>query len=349
MSSERKNIIERINEARDSGARQDKACEVVGLSAKTFQRWVQSDNEKDNRIEPNHEPKNKLTEWERQRVLKVANSPEYAHLPPSQIVPGMADKGEYIASESTFYRLLNENKQLKHRDKSKPARTVIQPKALTASAPNQIYSWDITYLPSPVKGAFFYLYLVLDIYSRKIVGWQIHNEERSALSADLMIDICQRENIERNQVTLHSDNGSPMKGATMLATLQELGVVPSFSRPSVSNDNPYSESLFRTLKYRPEYPEKAFVDIRAARDWVSGFAQWYNEEHRHSGIKFVTPGQRHRDDDIQILAKRKQVYEQARSQNPSRWTGKTRNWDRIDEVYLNPGKGQSEVDERQAA
>ena len=282
-------------------------------------------------------------------MLKVANGAEYADLPPSQIVPRMADKGEYIASESTFYRILNENDQLKHRGKSKPARTVIKPNALTASAPNQIYSWDITYLPSRVKGIFFYLYLVLDIFSRKIVGWQIHNEELSALSADLMFDICQRENIERNQVTLHSDNGSPRKGATMLATLQELGVVPSFSRPSVSNDNPYSESMFRTLKYRPEYPEKAFVDISAARDWGNGFARWYNNDHRHSGIKFVTPNQRHREEDVQILGKRKQVYEQARSQNPSRWTGKTRNWDRIGEVYLNPGKDKSKVDKNKAA
>jgi len=181
------------------------------------------------------------------------------------------------------------------------------------------------------------------------VGWQVHSEELSLLAADLMTDICQREGIARNQVTLHSDNGSPMKGATMLATLQELGVVPSFSRPSVSNDNPYSESVFRTLKYRPEYPEKPFVDIRAARGWVSVFAHWYNHEHRHSGIKFVTPEQRHTGEDIQILSKRKQVYEKARSQNPSRWTGETRNWDRIDKVYLNPEKGKSEVDKNKAA
>jgi len=181
------------------------------------------------------------------------------------------------------------------------------------------------------------------------VGWQVHSEELSLLAADLITDICQREGAERHQVTLHSDNGSPMKGATMLATLQELGVMPSFSRPSVSNDNPYSESLFRTLKYRPEYPEKPFVDLPAARDWVSGFVHWYNDEHQHSGIKFVTPEQRHTGEDIQILTKRKAVYEKAKAQNPSRWTGKTRNWDRIKEVYLNPGKSKSDVDENKAA
>jgi len=181
-----------------------------------------------------------------------------------------------------------------------------------------------------------YLYLVIDIYSRKIVGWQIHHEELSELAADLMTDICQREQIKPNQVTLHSDNGSPMKGATMLATLQELGVVPSFSRPSVSNDNPFSESVFRTLKYRPEYPEKPFADISEARAWVNGFVQWYNNEHRHSGIKFTTPNERHTGKDIVILANRKLVYKKAKLANPSRWSGETRNWDKIGSVELNP-------------
>ena len=349
MKSERADIIGLINEAQSSGARQAKACEVMGISAKTLQRWEQPDNEQDGRIEAKHEPKNKLSDLERQRVLKVANEAEFAHLAPSQIVPKLADKGCYIASESSFYRILNDNNQLKHRDKNKPARKVTKPKALTATAPNQIYTWDITYLPSRVKGVFFYLYLVLDIYSRKIVGWQVHSEELSALAAELMTDICQREGIERDQVTLHSDNGSPMKGATMLATLQELGVMPSFSRPCVSNDNPYSESLFRTLKYRPEYPEKSLTDLMVARRWVAGFVQWYNHKHCHSGIKFVTPAQRHSGEDIEILAKRKAVYQQAKSQNPERWTGKIRNWEQIKEVYLNPEKGKSDVRENKVA
>jgi putative transposase len=349
MKSERLEIIELINNATHSGARQDKACDVIGISAKTLQRWQQPDNEQDGRIEAVHAPANKLTELERQRVLKVANEPEFAGLAPTQIVPKLADKGLYLASESTFYRLLNECNQLKHRDKNKPARKVTKPLALVASSPNEIYTWDITYLPSQVKGLFFYLYLVLDIYSRKVVGWQVHSEELSALAADLMVDICQREGVGRNQVTLHSDNGSPMKGATMLATLQMLGVVPSFSRPSVSNDNPFSESIFRTIKYRPEYPEKCFADLSAARDWVKEFVRWYNSEHCHSGIKFVTPTQRHNGEDVEILAKRKQVYQQAKSQNPNRWSGEIRNWDQIKEVHLNPEKCKSEIKENKAA
>lgn len=349
MSNDRMNIITLIIEACNSGATQEKACHIIGISSKTFQRWNANTMKQDGRLTPQHSPKHKLTELERQQIINIVNEPEYANLPPCQIVPKLADTGVYIASESSFYRVLNEHKQLKHRGKSKPARQNNKPSALTATAPNQIYTWDITYLPTQVKGIFLYLYLVIDIYSRKIVGWQIHHEELSALAADLMTDICYREKIKRNQVTLHSDNGSPMKGATMLATLQELGVVPSFSRPSVSNDNPYSESVFRTLKYRPEYPEKCFADISEARRWVSGFVQWYNNEHRHSGIKFTTPNERHTGKDIEILSKRKSVYIKAKLSNPSRWSGDIKNWDHIEEVYLNPEKGKSEIKKNKAA
>lgn len=336
MSHERTEMIGLVEQARASGARQSQACEMMGISAKTLQRWVKPDNRQDGRLNAKHEPKNKLTELERQRVIKVSNEPDYADLPPGKIVPLLADEGRYIASESTFYRVLKAENQLQHRQKSKPVRQIKKPRALTATSANQIYSWDITYLPTQVLGLFFYLYLVMDIYSRKIVGWQIYEMESSALAADLMTDICQREDIRRNQVTLHSDNGSPMKGATMLATLQALGVVPSFSRPSVSNDNPYSESLFRTLKYRPEYPEKAFEDLSAARRWVKGFVNWYNHEHLHSAIKFVTPEQRHSGEDKEILARRKQVYQQAKQKHPERWSGEIRNWNEIRKVYLNP-------------
>ena len=338
MSDERVRIMTLVTEARTAGARQSKACQSIGISAKTFQRWVRPDNQQDGRLDARHEVSNKLTELERQRVIKVANKPEYAALSASKIVPLLADRGEYIASESTFYRVLKSEKQLQHRLPSKPVRSVNKPRALKATAPNQLYSWDITYLPTLVLGLFFYLYMVIDIYSRKVVGWQVYEMESSALAADLMTDICQQENIERHQVTLHSDNGSPMKGATLLATLQELGVMPSFSRPSVSNDNPYSESLFRTLKYRPEYPEKAFNDLATVRAWVKGFVHWYNNEHLHSAIKFVTPEQRHKGEDKEILVKRKCVYQQAKSRHPERWSGAIRNWDQVDEVFLNPEK-----------
>jgi len=349
MSNERAEIIELVNESRASGARQFMACEIMGISAKTLQRWKQDGNVQDGRIDAKHEPANKLTAMEKQRVIQTTNKPEYADLPPGKIVPKLADEGVYIASESTFYRVLKEARQLQHRLKSKPDRQVKKPRALTATGPNQIFTWDITYLPTQVKGIFLYLYLVMDIYSRKIVGWQVHEEESSTLASSLMTDICQREGIRHDQVTLHSDNGSPMKGATMLATLQELGVVPSFSRPSVSNDNPYSESLFCTLKYRPEYPEKPFSKLLSARVWVQGFVDWYNFEHLHSAIRFVTPVQRHSGEDIEILAKRKRVYEQAKLKKSERWSGEIRNWKPVTKVYLNPEKQEQGLVEKKAA
>jgi transposase InsO family protein len=150
--------------------------------------------------------------------------------------------------------------------------------------------------------------------------------------------VCLAEGIHQDGLVLHADNGGPMKGATMLATLQKLGVVPSFSRPSVSDDNPYSESLFRTLKYVPAYPSKPFESIETARRWVHGFVQWYNNEHRHSAIRYVTPNQRHRGADRKLLKQREAVYEAARQRNPERWSGKTRNWNPVKEVWLNPPK-----------
>ena len=147
---------------------------------------------------------------------------------------------------------------------------------------------------------------------------------------------CEREGVRRDQLVIHSDNGAPMKAATLLAFLQAIGVVPSFSRPSVSNDNPYSESLFRTTKYRPEYPRKPFESIEHARRWATWFVDWYNTEHRHSSIKFVTPKQRHLGEDVTILAKRAALYAEARARHPGRWTGQTRSWNHVEKVILNP-------------
>ena len=349
MSTHRQTIIAGVNEAMRDGARQSAACEVIGISAKTLQRWEQPDNVQDGRLDAHHQPSTTFTPSEREQIIRVANEPGYAALSPSKIVPKLADEGRYIASESSFYRVLKAAQQLKHRLKSKPKRTVIKPKALTASGPNQIYSWDITYLPTRVRGIFLYLYLVMDIYSRKVVGWQVYEEESSALAADLMTDICHREGVKRDCVTLHSDNGSPMKGATLLATLHDLGVMPSFSRPSVSNDNPYSESLFRTLKYRPEYPEEVFANLHGARTWVRWFVDWYNNEHLHSSIQFVTPAQRHAGRDAHILARREQVYHDAKARHPQRWSGNTRNWKPVGDVHLNPQQDATEIKANKAA
>jgi putative transposase len=338
-----------VDEAMAAGASQQSACATIGMSERTLQRWRTNPLQGDRRPSRVQRPKNQLSELERERVLAIANSAEFGQLSPSQIVPRLADQGSYVASESSFYRVLRAASQLKHRSAVRPTAERAKPRALSATGPNQLYSWDITYLPTTVKGSYFYLYLFLDIFSRKVVGWQIYDDESAELGAEVVRDICGREKIQPHQVVLHSDNGSPMKGATMLATLQRLGVMPSFSRPAVSNDNPYSESLFKTLKYRPGYPSQAFRDLTHARKWVAEFVDWYNNEHRHSGIRFVTPAQRHASNDEVLLSQRKAVYEAAKARHPQRWSGMTRNWLPIDVVHLNPAKSGVNDSERLAA
>ncbi len=346
--AERNQIMALVAEAIAAGARQDRACAVISLSERTLQRWQGDKLSGDQRPVRIQEPKNRLSEIERKRLLTIVNSDEFGHLSPSQIVPRLADQGKYIASESTIYRVLKAENQLAHRGAERPVQPRHKPRALSATAPNQLFSWDITYLPTLVMGIYFYLYLFMDIFSRKIVGWQVYETESSDLASEVMRDICERENISPNQVILHSDNGSPMKGSSMLSTLQGLGVVPSFSRPAVSNDNPYSESLFKTMKYRPAYPGKPFESRDAARKWVGMFVQWYNHEHRHSAIRFVTPAERHDGMDAEILQKRIDVYENAKKLQPNRWSGITRNWQPVRVVHLNPEKHKTEKHEKSA-
>ena len=177
------------------------------------------------------------------------------------------------------------------------------------------------YLNSPVRGQYYYLYLVLDVYSRKIVAWEIHEKESAEYAASLIRKACMRHQIGagKQPLILHSDNGSPMKGATMLSTLQQLGVVTSFSRPRVSNDNPYSESIFKTLKYRPGYPSQAHESLESSRRWVHGFVNWYNSKHKHSGLKFQTPDDRHNGRSKEKVNQRTKVYQAAKKSRPDRW------------------------------
>jgi len=301
---------------------------------RTLQRWETEAGREDRRQGPHSGPANTLSEQEREQVVSIATGEEYRDLAPSQIVPNLADKGIYVASESSFYRILRHERLLAHRGKS-AERRYHRPDAYRATAANQVWSWDISYLRAAVRGRFYYLYLVVDVWSRKIVGWAVHEHEDSGLAAQLIRQAAYREQVETGSLILHSDNGGPMKGATMLATLQWLGIVPSFSRPRVSDDNAFSEALFSTVKGRPEYPSKPFESLEAARVWVEEFVRWYNNEHLHSAIRFVTPAARHEGRDHEVLAQRRQVYEAARRRNPERWTRETRCWDPITEVVLN--------------
>lgn len=328
---ERTQIVNDIKEASRNGARLRKSCEVVGITLRTFQRWIRAKDgdQRPNAVKVN--PKT-LTKEEKKEIIKICNSNEYSHLTPNEIVPKLAETGIYIASESSFYKVLREEKLLKHRSNCKPVRVLDKPAALVATGPNQVWSWDITYLKTSVRGIYFYLYLFMDIWSRKIVGWTIEESENGELASKIVERICIEHDID--SIYLHSDNGGPMTCGTMQATLERLGVTPSYSRPRVSNDNPFSESLFKTLKYRPSFPEK-FNSIDEAKKWINEFVDWYNTEHMHSGIKFVTPDERHYGQDKVILEKRNETYKKAKGKNPIRWAKETRNWEFQKVVKLN--------------
>jgi len=342
-TANRATTIELVNEAVANGARQHLACEEIGISERTLQRWSKEGAEDQRPLVQRPTPANKLTDEECATILEVVNQPEFKNLPPSQIVPALADQGIYIASESTIYRVLREAGEQNHRGRSKAPTS--KPKAThCATEPNSVWTWDISYLNGPNKGFYFYLYLILDIFSREIVGWEVWPEESAENASQLICRavIAQKISCRNEPLVLHSDNGSPMKGATMLETLDKLGITPSRSRPRVSNDNPYSEAMFRTCKYCPHYPSKGFATIEEARIWVEEFVHWYNYIHRHSGIKFLTPNQRHSGQGEEVLANRHQLYEAARATHPERWSRATRNWSIPKEVWLNPEKTQVE-------
>ena len=341
-ASDREEAIKLIEEAVDSGARLNNACKELGIDERTYYRWIKQKKEtqsvSDKRIDAERpEPANKLTAEERKKILEVVNQPEYASKPPCEIVPDLADKGEYIASESTFYRVLREENMQNHRGRSERPKSA-HPTTYSADAPNQVWMWDITYLNGPVKGIFYYLYLFLDLFDRNVVGWEVYEEENAEHASDLIKKICLKQGrLTTQPLVLHSDNGSPMKGATMLETLYQLGITPSNSRPRVSNDNPYSESMFKTLKYCPFYQPKGFKSLEEARNWVQIFVNAYNNDHHHSGLKFLTPNQMRSGKGKEILDARHKVYESAKAAHPERWNGRdTRDWSMPERVYLNP-------------
>lgn len=346
---DRQEAIALIEEAVEAGAHRQKACTELGLTLRTLQRWRQDGAVKsDGRPGASRPvPANRLSEAERAEILEVVNEPRFASLPPTQIVPRLADEGRYIASESTVYRLLRDRDQLQHRGRASASQTRTVPRS-RASGPNELWSWDISYLPGPVQGMFYFLYLVLDVYSRKIVAHEVHAEESGELAARLIEQACARERI-RTPLVLHQDNGSPMKASTFVAKLDELGIRRSYSRPGVSDDNPYSESLFRTVKYRPAYPG-AFATIEEARTWMLRFVRWYNTEHKHRNLKFVSPVERHAGEDAAIFARRRALYEQARALRPERWSRDIRDWSLPSEVWLNrPAEDAASAVQREAA
>jgi transposase InsO family protein len=319
------------------GARLATACQVLGVSARTLQRWQRRPGSGDERKGPKTAPAHQLNAAEKTRVVELINQPPYRNLTPEQAVAKLAANGVYVCSERSVRRILAEQKLNRYRLRSKPARGHNKPRTYVAHEPLRVLSWDITYLrSSTVRGGFFYLYLFLDIWSRRIVGAEVHDTQQTELATRLLRRLCNEHDLDTSKLVVHSDNGAPMKGSTMLATMQSLGITPSFSRPSVSDDNAFAESLFRHLKYAPSYPRGGFSDLEDARGWVARFVAWYNHHHLHSAIGLVTPDDRHHGRDIAVLDKRRETYALAQQRNPRRWTKPPRAWSRPAVVTLNP-------------
>lgn len=337
----RQQYIAWIQEANLAGARLRLACREAGISLRTYKRWYKSGqvtvDKRPEAVRP--APQNKLSQTEVEAIIRVCNEDLFASLPPTQVVPTLLDDGIYYASESTFYRILKGYGQLQHRGRGAAKKKVKPPTTFTATGPGQVFCWDITYLPSAVRGQFYYWYMIIDIFSRKIVGEEVYEQESGEHAAQLLQRTLLRENCLHTGVVLHSDNGAPMKSLTLRAKAYELGVKTSYSRPRVSNDNPFAESLFRTCKYRPEWPANGFESLAQARQWTLNFMRWYNNEHKHSQLGFVTPSQRHKGEDAAILANRKACLEAAKAAHPNRWGKRdVRNCEPVGPTTLNPEK-----------
>lgn len=298
---DRQSIAGLVVQAHRKGARLKTACEVAGIDTRTLQRWkscagLQNGDARPRAVRP--VPAHALSPEERERILQVANEPRFAALPPARIVPMLADEGVYIASESSFSRVLRAHGQTRHRGRAKAPRRVRPPTTHVATGPRQVWTWDMSFLPTKVLGVWCYLYLILDIYSRKIVGYEVHESDDSDHAVNLLRRTALAEGVHAlaQKPVLHGDNGSTLKATTVLAMIYWLGLKASYSRPRVSDDNAFVESLFRTAKYRPEFPAKGFADLEEARQWASSFVhlvQPQSPPQRHPLRQPLTTSRRH--------------------------------------------------------
>jgi putative transposase len=328
----RQELVAWIDQAVAAGAPESPACELSGVTQRTIQRW-RSGKLLDARKGASKVTARKLTSAEVAAVYQTANLEKHADKTPEQIVAILLQEGSYLASPSTFYRILRAHNAMQRRQESKTPIRRYQPPQRVATGPNQVWTWDITWLSTEVKGRYLYAYVILDLWDRSIVGWSIHESEDGEHSRALFERVCRDTGVAPTY--LHSDNGGPMKAFTLVEFLYAMNIVPSTNRPRVSNDNPFSESLFKTLKYRASYP-RFFTSQLAAMQWFAGFVDWYNTKHLHSGLAFVTPQQRRLGLDKDILAHRNQTLSLARDRLPLRWGKRpSKVYEIADEVILN--------------
>lgn len=328
----RKIAVELIKEANKDGARIFKACEALEISVSTFERWRKG-KYSDNRKGADKVVARRLTEEEKQKIIDVSCSQRYKDDNPYKIHASLLDSGIYVASISSFYRVLREKSLVHHRGNTHPGTSHNKPPERVATGPNQVWTWDITWLPSYVRGIFYFAYTIIDIWDRSIVKWAIHDREDDALAQELF-----KAAFDENgypDVFVHSDNGNPMKGVSLLALFYKLEICNSYSRPRVSDDNPFIESWFKTMKYDVSYPGK-FETISCARDWFAGFVHNYNTAHSHSGLNYMTPLQVRNGKYFKIVRKRNKTMLEAQKQNPIRWGKKAKQLPEKHIVYLNP-------------
>ncbi len=317
------------------------ACMALAFPRSTYYRQSKPISETGKRPRP--APARALSKNERKAVLDILHSDRFIDAAPAEIVATLLDEGAYYGSARTRYRILESEKEVKERRRQNRHPNYKKPELL-ATGPNQVWSWDITKLKGPAKWTYFYLYVIIDIYSRYVVGWMAAGQESARLAARLISESCERQGIEPGTLTLHADRGSPMKAALTAQLLANLGVTKSHSRPHVSDDNPFSEAQFKTLKYRPDFPD-TFGCLQDARGFLGSFFDWYNNEHRHSGINMLTPYAAHYGRAETALKRRHAVMMDAYQANPERFVnGCPQIKELPGEVFINPPKQKKQAD-----
>ena len=318
------------------------ACAALGLSRASFHRRIATARRPSAPVRPRPRPARALALSERQAVLDLLREPRFVDQPPAEVYAELLDQGLYHCSIRTMYRILHENGEVKER-RQQLRHPIYKKPELIAEGPNQVWSWDITKLMGPAKWTYFYLYAIIDIFSRRVVAWLVADAESAALFKPLFEDAAAKHGVLPGQLTLHADRGPSMKAKATALLLADLGVTKSHSRPYTSNDNPFSESLFKTCKYQPQFPER-FGSIQDAKAFCRRFFQWYNAEHHHLGIGLMTPNQVHYGQADEIYDARKQTLENAFLTNPNRFVKNIPSPpDKPTAVWINPPQIKPEI------
>lgn len=289
------------------------ACAALAVNRASYYRWLKPAAEQ----QPRPEPKRKLGADERRHVLDLLDSERFLDKAPRQVYAELLDENTYVCSVRTMYRILTEHGQIRERRQQRRHPTYVKPE-LVARRPNQVWSWDITKVPGPRPGVYYSVYVVLDIFSRYIVGWTLANTESAAIAKAMLADAFEQHDIRPGQLVCHADRGTPMVAKSTALLYADLGIAASFSRPRVSDDNPYSEAAFKTFKYRPEMPER-FGSLEDARTHFAALFDWYNNRHYHSGIALLTPADLHHERAPRIIAARQRVLDAAFERHPERF------------------------------